>query len=71
MGIYGRGHGFETHGHFGKLRKQHYHRVQNMKNFDWLLQYFGSYLVKQFVAYIACKDDKFDMRSKNQIMCDN
>ena len=41
--------------------------VQNMKNFDWLLQYFDSYLAKLFVAYIACKDDNFDMRPKTKL----
>ena len=45
--------------------------VQNMKNFDWLLQYFDSYLAKLFVAYIACKRWQFWHEIKNQIMCDN
>ena len=56
---------------FGKLRKQHYHRGSKYEKLWLLLQYFDSYLAKLFVAYIACKDDNFDMRSKNQIMCDN
>ena len=67
MGIYGRGHGLRYTVNFGKLRKQHYHRGSKYGKLCLLLQYFGNYLAKLFVAYTACKRWEFWHEIKNQI----